>query len=398
MKVKLSSKSSKKKSWRIVIGVILILLIAFRLYLPTLVLDFVNKKLAEINGYSGHVHDIDLSLILGSYKIKNLELNKIGGKIPIPFFQANAIDISVEWKALFKGAIVAEIEVDKPILNFVKGPTEATSQTSIDKDWQDVVDDLIPLKINRFAINNGEIHYRDFHSKPKLDLLMEQVTVVAENLSNANDNTELLPSTANATAFVYGGKATFNMKLNPLEKTPTFDLNAELKDLNIVKLNDFLRAYGNFDVHDGNLSVYVEAAAKNNKLTGYTKPIIKDLKVVSWKEDKDNVIKLAWESLIGLGAWIFKNHPKDQLATQVTFEGNLNKPDVDVWGIIGETLRNAFIQALYPSLENSVSINSPIKEEKKKGFLKNVFDGKQDAKGDKKEKKNRRRHKKDTKD
>jgi hypothetical protein len=402
MKKKKSLPAKGRKIGLITLGIILLLLIGFRLYLPTLVLDTVNKKLTEIDGYTGHVHDIDISLIVGSYSIKGLELNKVGGKIPVPFFATDVIDISLEWRALLKGALVAEIDVSKPILNFVKGPTAETSQTSIDKDWQDVVDELIPLRINRFQVSNGEIHYRDFHSAPKIDLLMEQVDILAENLSNANNVKVLLPSTAKATAFAYGGMATVNMKLNPLEKTPTFDINIALTELDIAKLNDFLRAYGNFDVHKGSISIYAEAAAKDNKLTGYTKPIVKDLKVVSWKEDKDNVVQLAWEGIVGLSAWIFKNHPKDQIATQVTFEGDLNKPDIETWGIIGQLLRNAFIQALYPSIENSISINTPIKE-KKKGFLKNLVDGedgdiknkREDRKEDRKQRRAERKKKKD---
>jgi hypothetical protein len=371
--MKNNNRSNKKKIGFTVLSIVVILLLAFRIYLPYLVLDIVNKKLSDIDGYVGRVHDIDIRLLAGSYRIKNIELNKVGGKIPVPFFSADVIDFSVEWKALLNGAIVGEIEANKPQLNFVKGPTEETSQTKIDKDWRDVVDELMPLRINRLAINNGEIHFRDFHSSPKIDLLMEQVNILAENLNNAKDNKNILPSTAKATAFAYGGMTTVEMKLNPLEKKPTFDLNAELKGLDIVKLNDFLKAYGNFDVHKGNISIYVEAAAKENKIKGYAKPIIKDLKVLSWKEDKKDAIKVVWEGLIELGAWIFKNHPKDQLATQVSFEGSLDKPDVEIWSVIGQTLYNAFIQALYPSIENSISINSPVKEEKK-SFLKNIFE------------------------
>jgi hypothetical protein len=371
-------KTKRRKIWLTVLIVFILLLVAFRLYLPYLVLKIVNNKLTEIKEYTGQVHDIDISLIVGSYKIKNIELKKTGGKIPVPFFSCDVIDLSVEWKALLNGEIVGEIEFYKPVLNFVKGPTEATSQTKIDKNWRDVVDDLMPLRINRLAIDNGEIHFRDFHSDPKIDLLMEQVNIVAENLDNAKHQKDNLPSTAKATAFAYGGMATVDMRLNPLEKSPTFDLNAELKGLDIVKLNDFLKAYGNFDVHKGSISVYVEAAAKENKLKGYAKPIIKDLKVLNWKEDKKDAVKIIWEGVIELGAWIFKNHPKDQLATQVSFEGDLDKPDIETWSIIGETLRNAFIQALYPSIENSISINSPVKEEKK-SFLKKLFDS-----GDKK--------------
>ncbi len=61
---------------------------------------------------------------------------------------------------------------------------------------------------------------------------------------------------------------------------------------------------------------------------------------------------------------MFKNHNKEQLATRVEFEGNIKKPNIDIWELIGEVLKNAFIQALYPSLENSVSINSLGKDSK----------------------------------
>ena len=43
--------------------------------------------------------------------------------------------------------------------------------------------------------------------------------------------------------------------------------------------------------------------------------------------------------------------------------------------IIGQVLYNAFIQALYPSLENSVNINSikPEEQKKPKTFLGKIF-------------------------
>ncbi|MEI9806978.1 MAG: hypothetical protein WDO16_03335 [Bacteroidota bacterium] len=86
--------------------------------------------------------------------------------------------------------------MERPILNFVNGPTKATSQTSIDKDWTEVVDHLIPLKLNRFEINSGEIHYRDFSSSPQVDIFAKQVHILAENLSNAKHARDVLPSTA----------------------------------------------------------------------------------------------------------------------------------------------------------------------------------------------------------
>ncbi|MBK8702147.1 MAG: DUF748 domain-containing protein [Saprospiraceae bacterium] len=381
-----ASKSKGRKRLRIkkILLGLLVVLIVIRILLPYIVLKVVNNKLAELDGYTGHVRDIDLALIVGSYKIKDIKLEKTGGKIPVPFFAAEVIDLSVEWKALFKGGLVGEIEVRRPILNFVKGPTEETSQTKIDKEWQDIVNELMPLKLNRFEIVEGEIHYLDYYSSPKVDVFTSNIYILAENLSNVTDSTNLLPSTVTGSAEIYGGKAKLNMKLDALNKTPTFDMNAEMIGLNLVEVNDFLKAYGKFDVQKGTFGVYTEAAAKEGKIIGYTKPIITDLDVIEWKEEKNDPLgQKLLESVVGLGGWIFKNRSEDQVATEIEFEGELKDPAINVWNIIGETLRNAFIEALYPSLEHTININTVKEAEvEKKGFIEKIFDRKDKKKTD----------------
>src|SRR4051812_13586137 len=90
----------------IVIGSILALLIILRLFLPAIVLRYVNKTLADMHGYYGHVTDIDISLYRGAYQINDIYLNKVDSvsKKQTPFFSAGTIDLSVEWRALFQGA------------------------------------------------------------------------------------------------------------------------------------------------------------------------------------------------------------------------------------------------------------------------------------------------------
>ncbi len=358
MKKSFSVFVKTRKTLLIVLGSILVLLIAIRIALPYILLRLVNKELQTLHGYTGHIDDIDVALIRGAYKIKSIKIEKTGGKIPVPFFSAPLIDLSIQWASLFHGRIVGEIEVDQPILNFVKGPTEATSQTKIDSSWTDVVKKLMPLKLNKFEIVEGQIHYRDFHSKPTFDIFTKQVHILAENLNNAEKNKELLPSTITASADVYGGKATASMKMDALAKTPTFDGKAKLEGLNLVNLNNFIDAFAKFDIKSGEISIYTEAAAKDGKITGYTKPIIKNLKVLNWEKDKDKPVKIVYEAVVEAVAWIFKNHNKEQLATKVEFEGSIKNPNIDIWQLIGQVLKNAFVQALYPSLENSVSINA----------------------------------------
>jgi len=385
------NKHRTRKIVLIILGSLLVILIAFRIALPSILLRFVNRELQHIPGYTGRVDDIDVHLIRGAYTIKSVRLDKTGGKIPVPFFSADAIDLSVEWSAIFHGRFVGKIIVQHPILNFTKGPTQETSQTSIPtKPWTQVVSDLMPLKLNRFEIFNGEVHYRDFYSEPKVNIFATDIHILAENLSNAKHQKEELPSTVEATCNgIYGGHAYLDMKLNALASEPTFQAKAELTNMDISKLNDFLSAYGKFTVKQGTIGIYTEAAAKDRKITGYTKPIIKDLRVVNWDKDKAHPLKLAWEALIGGVNWVVKNKGKDQTATRVEFSGDLKDPNIDIWYIIAQTLRNGFVQALYPALENSVNIQSVdrIKDSKLKTAFKNAQNAQGKKKGKTKDKK-----------
>ena len=96
-KKSLSAFVRTRKRLVIILGSVLILLIAVRMALPYILLKLVNKELQNIPGYTGHVDDIDVALIRGAYKIKMIKLEKTGGKIPVPFFSAPLIDLSLQW-------------------------------------------------------------------------------------------------------------------------------------------------------------------------------------------------------------------------------------------------------------------------------------------------------------
>ena len=100
------------------------------------------------------------------------------------------------------------------------------------------------------------------------------------------------------------------MNINPLAKQPTFDLNAELKDTNLVLLNDFFKAYAKIDVNKGKFGMYTEVAAKDGSFKGYVKPIIKDLDVLGHEDRDDNVFRKMWEGLVGFVGQVFKNQPE----------------------------------------------------------------------------------------
>lgn len=380
----------KRKAFYFLIGFIALIVIV-RIILPYVVLHLVNKNLATMKGYYGHVKDIDLEIIRGAYKVDSIYLNKkdtITDK-QTPFFAASLIDLSVEWKALFKGSIVGEVAMQEPMLRFTKDKVEPKDVAKDSSALKELLDDFMPLQINRCEINNGRIQYIDESTKPKVDLQMTDLHLLAENLRNSYDSTVVLPATIDASANVYEGTLTFDAKANPLAVTPTFDMSAELKNTNMVKLNDFFQAYAKIDVNKGIFGLYTEVAAKDKKFAGYVKPIIKDLDVLGKEDRKDNLLQKLWEGAAGTVAEIFENQRKDQLATKIPFKGDMDKPDTNVWYALSNVLQNAFIHALQPTIDNEISIGSvKVGKDEDKTFLQKIFSKDGDKKDKKKEDKN----------
>jgi hypothetical protein len=150
-------------------------------------------------------------------------------------------------------------------------------------------------------------------------------------------------------------KLRLDIKLEPLAKYPTFDMDGELTDLKLVTLNDFLKAYAKVDAEGGTFSLYTEMAADKGSFKGYVKPILKDAKIFSpGKKDEGGFLESAWEALVAGVETVLENRPKDQLATQVPLSGRFSNPSAGIWASVGNLLRNGFIRALRPSLAHSV--------------------------------------------
>jgi hypothetical protein len=369
------------------------LLIAVRIALPFIVLHYANDTLEHMKGYYGHIKDVDIALYRGAYKIKNVYLHKVDTTthVETEFFEVKLVDLSVHWKALFQGKIAGELEFYEPRLKFTKDKVEPKQVVSDSSDFRQLLRDFMPLDVNRFEIRNGVIQYTDLTSKPNVDVQMDNTYVTAENLTNVKD-TALLPASVKAEANVYGGILTVAMQLDPLAKRPTFDMNAELKNTNLTEINNFFQAYAKVDVNKGTFGLYTEIASKQGEFVGYVKPIIKDLDVLGKEDRKDNLFQKIWEGLVGAAGVILRNQKHDQVATKVPLQGTFDKTTTNIWYAILEVLRNAFIQALQPSIDHEINIQTvggpapgqgdkPLstgeepaaKEEKKEGLIKRLF-------------------------
>ncbi len=352
------------KKWIILGGILLIVIVA-RLMLPYFVTRYVNKVLTEIEGYKGSIGDVDISLMRGAYAVHDMKIFKVNGHEEVPFIDIQVTDLSVEWSALFKGAIAGEVIFEQPKLNFIgrDGPEKKAkgndTQTGEDVDWTKPLKKLMPLQINRLEINRGSISFYDFSTNPKVTLTLDSLQLLATNLNNANRQKERLPSTVTATATsIGGGKFDLKMGINVLKKIPDLDMNLKFEGINMPALNDFFVAYSKMDIERGTFNLYAELAVKDSEITGYVKPIAENIKIVNWKKDKKNPLNLAWQAIVGVLAEFFENQKEDQFATKVPLEGNLKEIKSGVWPTIWNVFRNGFIKAFEKNTDNTIQFRT----------------------------------------
>jgi hypothetical protein len=342
-----------KRWWFWLIVVIATAFTIVHTYLAIWVRDYVNRKLSEIPGYRAHVAAVTIHLWRGAYQIHNIDIKKNSGDVPVPFFSAPLVDLSVEWHALvFERSFVGNIEMYRAKLNFVNGQSEETRQTEVDAPWAQKIKQLFPLKINRFAVHNGEVHYRDYTRNPKVDVPIDRVQMVAVNLTNSKKISKTLIADIRMEGrLMDSGDVRSQISLDPYAARPTFAFNLEIKELPLVKLNEFAQAYGGFTFKEGTFKMAMEANSKEGAYRGFVEPIFDHMSIFNPAETKNPLTNI-WEAILEGVTRIVRNYPKDRFGTKVPFAGEFGRPAPNVFATIMNAFRNAFVQAFSGELKN----------------------------------------------
>jgi hypothetical protein len=117
----------------------------------------------------------------------------------------------------------------------VNGRSEETRQAPVDEPWAQKVKQLFPLRINRFAVHDGEIRYRDCGHEPKVNLWVDHVQMVAVNITNSKKLSKSLIADVRIEGRPLNvGDARSQISLDPYAAKPTFAFNLELREMPLV--------------------------------------------------------------------------------------------------------------------------------------------------------------------
>ncbi len=157
----------------------------------------------RLKGYTVRIGRLDFHPVGLSLDLKESTIYQSAHPDP-PIAHIPNLSASVHWKALLRGRFVADFELDNPTVRFdlTQFSQEARDETPIkEKGWQDAVQAIYPLKINRFVIRNADITYID--KGPFRPLRITKLNFLSENIRNVESEKGTYPSPVEMEAVVF---------------------------------------------------------------------------------------------------------------------------------------------------------------------------------------------------
>lgn len=334
------------------------MLVAARLALPWVVLHYLNRNLADMGDYHGHIEDVDLALWRGAYRIDGMTIVKTAGKVPVPLLKAPRIDLGISWPALWHDhALVARVIFERPVLSFVDGGKSGPNQSGAGTDWRQPLQNLVPITLNEVRINQGQVVFRNFHSHPPVNVRATDVNARVTNLTNATGSKASKVAHFQATAKLPGqAPLDTGADFDPFSKAGDFDFHLRVLGVPLTRLNSVAKAYGRFNFAGGDGDLVMEAHARHGKLSGYIKPLFRHVDIFNWKQDvsgpQGGVINGLWQAFVAGLQNLLKNQDADQFGTRVTISGDLGDKEVSAWQALAGIFHNAFVKALTPRYDH----------------------------------------------
>ena len=348
---------TRKQKVLVALIALAVVLVAGRLMMPYAVERYVNGKLQSLDSYRGHIGDVDIHLWRGAYSIDAIEIEKTGAARPVPFFKARRLNLSVEWRSLMRGSIVSEAEFLGPELNLVQADSKEGSQLGGEENWNARLEELFPFRFNTVQVVDGAVSFLAPGISTRDAITARQVNGSITNLTNVLDAGKRTFANFQVGAQVLdGAPARVQGSLDAFAPQPTFDVNLEVKQVQLPQVNPWLREYIKADAEAGKFELYLELAAADGKFAGYAKPILQDVDLYRSNEEEQSALRRLWEGFLDFAANALENPDADQVAARIPFSGTIANPDTSLFATISSVLRNAFVSAFARSLEGSITL------------------------------------------
>jgi len=334
------------------------LLVALAVYwaLPTVLTSCLNSRLQTIPGYDGGVKKVSLECVRPRLVLHRFQLNK-RDKVPTAaFLSADEISFDFSWGQLLRKNFVLNVTAEKPrIVVFLL--QRAVGQPRRFGLWQKFFARLPSFRADRVTFKDAILQFKNEQSIPPIDIHFDNVMITATNMANRKEM--ILP----AETVVEGRGLLMNqapmsvsVKAGTFKKHASFQLKGEVKDFNMMLLNDFLRHYSGLELKSGRLNMGGEFTAKDGGFHGRAHRQIEHLGIRSRHK---GLVKSMEEMF--LQAWIdwHMENPKGRIENKFQLSGPLGYTDQDVFLAAVWVGKSSFLQSLKAGIPAEIRMGTP---------------------------------------
>ena len=264
---------------------------------------------------------------------------------------------NVEYASTFTSLVLDQMVVQGARAEYIHTARTAQAEQARVRETAEVAkrvanEPSMELRINRLEVRRSALAIVNRAASPEYRVDLSNLDLTIDNLSNQRLQGTSVPRLKGR--FMDSGETEATMTLRPRSGGADMELSARIENADMARMNDLVHDYGGVNVAAGELSVFSELKVTNGAITGYVKPLFRDVKMGTPPGEPKTSKSLGqrmYQGALGMAAKILKNRPRGEVATVVTISGRTDQPVYSMWSVVGHLLQNAFIKAILPGFD-----------------------------------------------
>ena len=193
-----------------------------------------------------------------------------------------------------------------------------------------------PIHIDQVTLQGGTVSFSDRFIKPNYSANLAEVGGRISGLSSAAGSTADL----DLRGAYDGAPVSVAGKINPLAASPSLDLKAEVRGVELVPMSPYSGKYAGYAIDKGKLSLFLGYKIDEGKLQAENR-IFLDQLTFGEKVDSPSATSLP----VTLAVSLLQNR-RGEIDINLPISGSLNDPEFSVGGIIVQVLVNLITKAI----------------------------------------------------
>ncbi|MBL7473245.1 DUF748 domain-containing protein [Robertkochia sediminum] len=298
--------------------------------------DLIDFAMSDKGGQkflgSGKVH-CNLEEILyskSSYIIGDLQIEQ-------PYLKFEMDSVSNNLFRIFKlneGEEIAETgsEDDPNAKADAQTKAEANESDNTPTNANDETSGNIYYALKHMSVKGGVLEYRDNLTGQPFDYFLSEITMDTDSIYSDSEWVDIRSDMLLNERGTLKASVGFDPQ-DPME----LDIDIAIKEFLLSDLNIYSKHYTGHSILNGDMFYFTNSQVTNGQITSENQLLIKNVSVENTKGG-------LWSLPLKLAVFILKDKNGD-IELDVPVRGNLNNPEVDVWDLVGTTLKKKIFDA-----------------------------------------------------